>query len=125
MALTWNWKDKVGTVKAICTMGDGELKECKFNLYNGNAYLISIDEFTENGVDKYNMSWFFVDKTHMNNMLGLSKGMSNCLNSRDFKITELSLDSKKCRNLWDIVKAFVKAFDNITINFYTTKEETT
>lgn len=122
MALTWDWKDKVGTVKVLSRTGKGEMREQEFSLYNGNAFLICIHEFTEDDVDKYDMQWFFVDKPHMNRMLGLVKGTSNCLNTENYKITGLNLDANNCRNIWDIVKAFVKAFGDITINFYTKKE---
>ena len=117
MALMWDWKEKVGTAK----LANRERKEFELSLYNGNALLIALFEYKQDNEDMYNMHWFFVDKPHMNRMLGLTKGTSNCLNAEGYKITELSLDTAKCKNMWDIVKAFVKAFGDITIKFYNSK----
>lgn len=76
MSLNWNWSDKVGTLEAIVDVREGEewvKKPHTFNLYQGNALLIAIDEFKEDGVEKYNLYTFFADEYHLKNLLGMNK----------------------------------------------------
>ena len=70
MALHWQWSEKIG--KAF--FRDERGIERQYNLYQGNAYLIFLDEYEENGKGYYALYCFFADKDHMNNCLGLSKG---------------------------------------------------
>ena len=115
--LTWNWDKIVGT----CDIKQGE-RTFTLNLRNGNALLIAHYEYTnpETGKEMGDLQWFFCDEEHMKNMLGLNprKGFSE--NTLE-EITKLRLNKAKCRDLDKIVKAFTKAFDNITIEIY--KEE--
>lgn len=73
MSLNWNWNEKVGTWTEERKMHDGSTKEFKYNLYSGNALLIMIAEWEEDGKDLYQVANFFCDKDHMKNCLGLSK----------------------------------------------------
>lgn len=76
MSLRWDWSDKVGTLEAVVDVRDGDgwtQKEHTFNLYQGNALLIAIDEFTEDGKDMYNLYTFFCDEIHLKNMIGMNK----------------------------------------------------
>ena len=121
MAIEWNWNEKIGEVTILQTYG-GKSREFTQNLYNGNAYLIFIREWTEDdGVEKYEVCNFWLDKSHMKNCLGLNKkgGYGNNIHSYDgYRITKFRL-SKKCRNLKEIIDAITQAFDNITIEIYT------
>ena len=60
MALNWLWKDKCG--EATIRFWDGE--ERTVNLYEGNAFLIFVNEFEENGRNMYTVWSFFVDEAH-------------------------------------------------------------
>lgn len=116
MALNWTWTEKVGTMIVQCTNGKGEAIIEKWTLYNGNALLIMLHEFQENNEDMWEMRSFFVDKPHMNNMLGLTKGYSNFLNSDYTNLLKLTLYRDKCKYMWDILKAFSKAFEKLELS---------
>lgn len=115
--LRWDRNDKIGEADIIQRI-HGEETPFTLNLYNGNALLISEYEYddTETGERMCQLQWFFGDEEHMKNMLGLNprKGFGENVLT---EITELRL-SKKCKDLEKIVKAFTKAFDNITIKIY-------
>ena len=119
MALNWRWDEKIGSMKVDVLQDDDTWKEKEITLYNGNAVLIMLHEYKEGEDDMYDVFSFFVDKPHMNNMLGLTKGYENFFNSKYLKLKSISLDKQNCRYMWDIVRSFTKAFDNLTINFYT------
>lgn len=127
MALTWEWKDKVGEATFKRQIGD-KIKEFTVDLYEGNAYLIMIYEYEENGKDMYNCQGFFVDKTHMRKCLGIDKRDkntygNNIFNNPDDKITKIRLSRTKSRNYKEIVKAFMDAFDDIEIGLYREEPE--
>ena len=70
MAVTWEWKDKMGTVDYV--RDDGESFSC--NLYNGNCMMVMLYEYTDdNGAEMYTLMSFFSDKAHAKRMLGLDK----------------------------------------------------
>lgn len=114
MALHWNWNDKCGEVVLV-----QEEREFVISLYEGNAYLIFLREYNEDGNDMYEMFSFWVDKTHARKCLGLAKGHDNIYYG-DF--TRLRLNKAKCRKAVEIAGLFAKAYDNITIEIYTEKE---
>ena len=75
MAVTWNWKDKIG--KATFEGADG--KNYNVNLYTGNVLCVMCHEWKEDCDKKvYNVQGFFHDETHLKRCLGLVKGYSNC-----------------------------------------------
>lgn len=115
MAVTWNWSDKVGEATIYSKI---QKKEFTLNLYQGNAYLIFINEYKENGEDMYNVYSFFVDKTHAKRMLGLEKGETNAFDSGSIILRDIKFNKKKCRNLAEILGLFTKAFDNLKIEIY-------
>lgn len=103
MSLNWQWTDKMGT----CTFADGS--QC--NIYRGNAFMIAIYE-----TDKtYSLVWFAADKNHMKNLLGLNKDFNNCF--EDWKITEMSLDTKY-KETKEFLQMACAAKLKITINLY-------
>ena len=122
MALTWDFKQKVGEITFRQTI-DGKTTDFVSNLYVGNAYLIMVYEYEENGNDMYSCSGFFCDKQHMNRCLGLDKKYStygkNLYNSEYEKVVKIRLNKAKCKHAKEIVDAFIKAFDEITIEIYT------
>ena len=120
MALNWLWSEKCGEATFCDTYG-GDNREYTVNLYVGNAYLIFINEFNEDGVDKYSLTDFWIDKKHMKNCLGLNKKegyTENILNKKYRKLTKIKLNKKKCKHAKDIITALVQAFDNINIEIY-------
>ena len=63
MALTWDWKDKIGEL--LIKQGD---KQFTISIYKGNALAIFLDEYkNEKGQDVYSMYNFFCDKEHFKN----------------------------------------------------------
>lgn len=114
MAVQWNWNDKVGEATLY---SERQKKEFTLNLYQGNAYLIFIHEYKEDGNDMYNVYSFFVDKAHAKRMLGLEKGESNAFNEGVI-LKKIRFNKKKCRNLSDLVSLFTKAFDSLNIELY-------
>ena len=115
MAVTWNWSDKVGEATVY---SERQQKEFTLNLYQGNAYLIFINEYKENGEDMYTVYSFFVDKAHAKRMLGLEKGSTNAFSDSFVKLKDIKFNKKKCRSLSEIVGLFIKAFDNLKIEVY-------
>ena len=125
MALTWDWDKKIGEMEVVQTHGT-DAKRLTFNLYNGNACLIIVYEWTEpNGKEKYSVHGFFVDIPHMKNCLGLNKKggyTENIYNTPHERVTKFRF-SKKCRDLKKIIPLIIEAFDNINIEIYTEAEE--
>ena len=125
MAIQWKWDEKCG--EAIIEQEiRGEKKEFVFNLYEGNCELIFLNEYKENGVDKYSLYCFFGDKKHMEICLGLRKDYNGQKTTNIFEdgittFKRLRLNKKKCHKVTEITSAFIKAFDNIVIEIY--KEE--
>ena len=127
MSLNWSWKEKCGEATILDTMRDEEPKPFNVSLYTGNAYLIMLYEWEEDGKELWNMFSFWADKDHMNHCLGLNKKKDpesyNIYDTPYRKLTKIRLDKDKCGHIKDIIPALVKAFDNITIEVYTSKEE--
>ena len=99
--LRWDWNnDKVGT----WTEKHGD-KEFTYNLYSGNAVLIMIAEWEENGTEKYTVSNFFCDKEHMKNCFGLNKG---CDNIFEDNLKEITI-KQDYRYTKDIIQCIAKA----------------
>ena len=123
MALFWNWDNKCGEM-IIAQEITGEPSEYTVSLYEGNAFLIMLYEYEENGEELYNMWNFFVDKTHAKKCLGLQKNadgeLYNILDNGRDKIKKLRINKAKCRYK-DIVSLFAQAFDNLTIEIYNEK----
>jgi len=118
MALYWDWKESVGD--AIFEINNES--EVRITLYEGNALLIMLQEYQEDGEDMYNMFGFWVDKAHMKNCLGLAKGYDNSYDSDYIRLKKIRLNKTKSRNYKDIISALVKAFDNIEIEIYSEEE---
>lgn len=112
MALTWNWDKRMGT----CTINGREL-----NLYKGNALCIAIDEKVDpENPDEYMLVWFASDKVHMRNMLGLSRGHDNVMES--WGITSMELDTNY-KETGEIIQMLAKAKMEITITLYKGEED--
>lgn len=108
MSLNWQWSEKMG--KAILSNGK------EVNLYRGNAFIIAINEWKQNGEELYSLAWFAVDKQHMKNMLGLTKEFkNNCF--KDFNIKEIILDTKY-KETAEFVKLLAQAKSEVTIRLY-------
>lgn len=121
MALHWDWNEKCGEATFVQKQEDGTEQEFKLSLYTGNACLIMLSEWEENGEERWNMFSFWVDKDHMKNCLGLNKKQGYTENIHDTpyqKFTKFKLNKKKCRHFKDIVAALTQAFENITVEVY-------
>lgn len=73
MAIRWLWDEKCGEAIFEQTFGD-KVKDISVNLYEGNAFLIFIREWTEDdGTDKYAVWSFLADEQHAKIVLDLIK----------------------------------------------------
>jgi hypothetical protein len=118
MALHWQWDEKCGEATLVQMYPDEEDREFKLGLYTGNACLIMLSEWEEDGESMWNMFSFWADKDHMKNCLGLNKkqGYTDNMYATPYqKITKVKLNKKKCRYFKDIVAALAQAFDDLTI----------
>ena len=116
MALYWEWKDKVG--ESIFENLEG--KEYTINLYQGNAFLIFINEYTEtddNGEvhNMYNLHSFFCDEAHAKRCLGLVKDTSNIFADGFCRMKKIRINKAKFTHTNKLVSMLVKAFDNLDI----------
>lgn len=131
MSLNWLWANKCGeAVRRQLRMNENkELVEhdFTFDLYNGNAFLIFIYNYDEDGQKMYQVNDFWVDETHMKRMLGIDKKDKETLgDNREDDIIKFTFYKDKCRYLKKIVSAITEAFDNIEIEILATaptKEE--
>ena len=116
MSLNWSWKEKVGTITCVNHKGE----EYEVSLYDGNAYLIEIYEFIEDGKELYTMHGFFLDKTHAKRCLGLTKDCTENLYKDLWKKVRLN---KNYPHLKEFTRMLVQAFNNITIEVYNEEKE--
>ena len=117
--LRWDFNEKCG--EAILH-DDIQDKDFTLNLYQGNAYLIFLSEWKEDGKDMYSLHSFWADRDHAKILLGLKKNndgeMVNIYdNAWGQTITKFRFN-KKMRNFDEIVRMVAKAFDNIDIEIY-------
>lgn len=116
MALCWSWEDKCG--EAIFKQGK---KEFSVNLYQGNAFLIFIYEYEEDGQKMYNLYNFFLSKQHMKNCLGMNKkeGFSkNIFNEGYDRLKLIRINKAKYSYTKELTQALIQAFDEIMIELY-------
>ena len=110
MALCWNFKEKGGTITTE--------KTGTKNWYEGNALMIVLNEWTEEGKDWHSLAWFFLDKEHAKNCLGLNpkQGYSeNMFEAEDDSITELVIYRKNCRHWKDLMSVIMKVYPEAKI----------
>lgn len=122
MSLRWDWNAKCGEAVFRQEINGEEPQEFTVNLYKGNACLIMIYEYTENGTDKYSLYSFWADKEHMKNCLGLNKkdGYGNNMYTEGYdRLLKIRLNKAKNCYTKDIVAALVQAFDSIDVEIYT------
>lgn len=112
MSLNWSFKEKVG--EAVIRQGE---KKYRLNLYQGNAFLIFLSEWEEDGVGKYQLWSFFADKEHAKNCLGLKKGHDSIFDEGN-ELIKVRLNKKKYSYVNEFVGMLVKAFDEIQIEIY-------
>ena len=108
MSINWNWNDKMGTVT--------DKRGYTANLYRGNCFMIAVNEFTEDGVDRYSLAWFFADEGHLKNCLGLTKGYGvNLLN--DYHWASFKLNTRY-KEVPKFINCLCKAKANVTIELF-------
>ena len=112
MALHWDFTAPAGTI-TLTQYGD----TFTLNLYQGNATLIAVHEFTdEHGTELYNVCWFFLDDSHAKRCLGLTKGADGTKHNMfgDGAVHDMKLYRDNC-NWKTLADLFSKAFPDITI----------
>ena len=115
MALIWDWNEPVGLAKFKIKTEEGEGEKI-VRLYQGNAYLIMIEEYEENGKDLYTLAGFFADKEHAKNCLGLAKGYKkNIYNNQNNKLISICFN-KRYTHTAELGAMLLKAFDEIDIS---------
>ena len=119
MALHWLWKDKCGEATFRQTLGD-KSQDFTVSLYQGNAFLIFIYEYEENGQNMYTLYNFFNDEAHAKRCLGLDKNYpeENIFNRGRDRLMKIRLDKSKCTKPQKILDLFIKAFDELDIELY-------
>ena len=122
MSLNWNWNEKCGEATLMQKKADGTEKEYTLNLYQGNAFLIMLSEWTEkDGTDKYELFSFFLDEAHAKNCFGLNKRehyTKNIFCNEFDRITKVRLNRSKYAYTDKLVSMLFKAFDAITVEVY-------
>lgn len=118
MALNWLWKEKIGEAEIF---NYDKVVTC--NLYKGNAFLIFIYEYEQDGKEMYNVSYFFADEAHAKRSLGLDKNYKetygdNLLNHDKYKLQKIRINKKEYKYTNKLVSMLTKAFDEITIELY-------
>lgn len=121
MALNWEWSAKCGEIVVRHDFGDRK-EDVTLSLYEGNAYLIMLHEFKDNGKDKYELFSFWADAYHMKNCLGLNKRQGydrNMYAGPGDQFLKVRLNKAKCRRWKELLTAMMQAFDELTIEIYT------
>ena len=117
MSLQWRWDDTCGEATFLQEF-DGGHREFTTNLYNGNALLIFVNEWEEEGRNMYSLYAFFANKEHAKICLGLDKKrpeFNNMFDTDGTKLVSLKLNKEKCRDYKKIVSLFKKAFPKLNI----------
>lgn len=118
--LHWDFKQKIGEVEIF-----NYDKAVTYNLYQGNAFLIMLYEYEENGKAMYSMHNFFTDETHAKRCFGVDKKDSrsyghNIFNQPQYKMLKIKLNKSRYgdKNTQKLVKMLLEAFNELTIEFY-------
>ena len=118
MALHWNWDEKCGEAVVTMRTETGE-QDYTLSLYEGNALLIMLSEWEENGEKLWSMWNFFADREHAKNCLGLNKKggyTDNILNRPgSLVLKSIRLNKSKHRHAKDLIALLAQAFDELTI----------
>ena len=106
MALNWLWENKCGTLTERTEYKDGEY-ERNYVLYDGNALMIALSEWTEDGSEYWQMGDFWLDEKHM----------ENCMEDNAYRFKAIRLNTKKIAKskLNKILKACIKYGIEITL----------
>lgn len=124
MALHWDWDGQIGEAIVQVMYGNKTVKDTTVKLYEGNALLIMLNEWEEEGEEKWSMFGFFVDEQHAKEMLGLNKKNPKSYNvyTQPYALMKkIRINKAKSRYWKKLVKLFSDAFDEITIEFYSEK----
>lgn len=120
MALRWQWNEKVGTAEIF-----NRDKLVTYQLYQGNAFLIFLYEWEEDGKEMWSMHNFFADETHAKRMLGIDRNYKetygdNIFNKKDYKLHKIRINKKVYgeSDTKKLVNMLIKAFDQIEIEIF-------
>ena len=119
MSLNWRWNEKCGEAIIRQTI-DNEKREFTKSLYEGNAFLIFLNEWKEDDKNMYSLYSFFADEKHAKTCLGLTKDndYDNMFVGGLDTLIKIRINKKKSRNWKKIITLFAQAFDNIDIEIY-------
>ena len=132
MSVNWSWNNKCGEIffeqkHQKDGSDEWETKEYSVQLYEGNAFMIMLYEWEENGKGMYNMYSFFIDEDHAKRCLGLKKNgdgeLCNMFEGGLDTFTKIRINKAKSRHWKKIVSIFAQAFSNITIEIFTDDSE--
>lgn len=105
--LRWQFDSSIGTVTEVYPNGN----EFTYTLYKGNAFMIALYQYDyqEDGTFTWSMHWFWADKEHMKNCLGVGKN-SNDGSIYEGKILRFKFNEKANKSdLRELVCALVKS----------------
>ena len=108
--------------EAVIQQGE---KEWTISLYQGNAFLIFVYEYQEDGQNMYQLYNFWADKQHMKNCLGLNQKEGyggNMFNEAGCKMKKIRINKGKFRYTKELTQALVQAFDDLTIELYSEED---
>ena len=121
MSLNWRWDERCG--EAVIQQNE---KDWTVSLYQGNAFLIFLYEYQEDGQNMYQLYNFWADKQHMKNCLGLNQKEGyggNMFNEAGCKMKRIRINKGKFRYTKELTQALVQAFDDLTIELYSEEED--
>ena len=104
MSLNWLWENKCGTLTA---RNDEGTREWECVLYDGNALMIALAEWEEDGKEYWQMCDFWSDEDHMERIL---KDRAN-----EYKAIRLNTKKIAKSKLNKILKACIKYGIEITL----------
>ena len=116
--LQWDWEQKIGEVEIL-----NNDKIDTYTLYQGNAFLIMLYEYEEDGKDMYKMSCFLVDEAHAKRVLGIDKKYKktygeNCFDKPNYKMQKIRIKKSEYSYTKKLVDMLIEAFDELTIELY-------
>lgn len=112
MAVTWDWKNKIGKIKIT----DDLERTFWVNMYDGgNCPLVMLGEFKdEKGVNCWTMWNFFVDTGHMKRCFGLTKNKEGHKNNI-FKDWKFEMTIKRKAQYFDLIIECISQCKNAII----------
>lgn len=113
MALIYDYDKCIGSVTVRFRHHDN-IEFQTYELYEGNAFLIAILRGNQENHDNDRLAWFFTDRDHSMNCLGLKKG-SESIFEDDYFVNFAFQNIRKSRHVHELIPLLVKAYPDLTI----------